>query len=60
MAIAKAECTCAACGKKFEVRVSRSNSREAASFEEWAKAICVDVPYHAMLGALVPYAYEEF
>ena len=36
MAIAKAECTCAACGKKFEVRVSRSNSREAASFEAWA------------------------
>ncbi|MBO4793599.1 MAG: hypothetical protein J5556_03415 [Deltaproteobacteria bacterium] len=36
MAIAKAECTCATCGEKFEVRVSKSNSREARSFEIWA------------------------
>ena len=37
MAIAKANCTCSACGKTFEVRVSRSNSREARSFEKWAE-----------------------
>ena len=37
MAIANAECACATCGKKFEIRVRKSNSREAASFEKWAK-----------------------
>ena len=36
MAIARANCTCATCGKAFEVRVHRSTSREARSFEEWA------------------------
>ena len=37
MAIANAECTCETCGKKFEIRVRKSNSREAASFEKWAQ-----------------------
>ena len=36
MAIAKAECTCLTCGKKFEVRTYKYNGREADSFEKWA------------------------
>lgn len=37
MALAKVTCTCATCGNKFEVRAHRNNSREAASFVEWAQ-----------------------
>lgn len=37
MAIAKAWCTCKTCGKEFEVRAKKYNSREARSFEKWAE-----------------------
>lgn len=38
MAKARATCTCATCGKTFEVTAYKSNSREARKFEEWAEA----------------------
>lgn len=38
MAKARATCTCATCGKVFEVTTIRQNTREASSFEKWAEA----------------------
>lgn len=36
MAKARATCTCATCGKVFEITAYKVNSREARQFEEWA------------------------
>ena len=37
MAMAVANCKCKTCGKQFEFRARKANSREAASFEKWAE-----------------------
>lgn len=44
MAIAKTTCTCKKCGQKFEVRVKRSNRRDACSFEQWAAENITECP----------------
>ena len=36
MAIATATCTCATCGKTFEVRAQKQNRRDADAWEIWA------------------------
>lgn len=36
MAIATATCTCATCGKTFEVRAQKQNRRDADAWETWA------------------------
>lgn len=37
MALAKIECMCATCGKKFEYKKTCRNCAEVESFSEWAK-----------------------